>query len=273
MTEDEYLIALARAITSREDLIAAEVRPILLELALRIRALLFQSFGQSASQPLRALLYSQLRPQILALLQQLSDRYFAQISTTLPELYPILATIHARFARTDAVPTPPLGDLLTGATVLNRSARDLLAPGPTGISPLTLQLERLLDTTIQPALLREAATSKILASVIAVRTSNGTETGTLTPLIRKGTVLNAWLDRLGATTAALLWSLNLPIQQEIFREADPPEFYRWNAILDPKTCPICIPLDGTTAPTPADFPDGAPPIHPRCRCITVPVFS
>jgi hypothetical protein len=275
MTEDEYLLALARAITSREDLIAAEVRPILLELALRIRALLFQSFGQSTSQPLRALLYSQLRPQILTLLQQLADRYFAQISITLPELYPILAATHTRFARVNTtIPTPPLGDLLTGATVLNRSARDLLAPGPTGISPLTLQLERLLDTTIQPALLRETATGKILASVIAVRTSNGTETGTLTPLVRKGTVLNAWLDRLGATTAALLWSLNDPIQQEVVREADdPPDFYRWNAILDPKTCPICIPLDGTTAPTPQAFPNGAPPVHPRCRCITVPVFS
>jgi hypothetical protein len=275
MTEDEYLLALARAITSREDLIAAEVRPLLLELALRIRALLFQSFGQSTSQPLRALQYNQLRPQILTLLQQLSDRYFAQISTILPELYPILATTHARFARINTTPeTPSLGDLTAGATVLNRSARDLLAPGPTGISPLTLQLERLLDTTIQPALLRETPTEKLLPSIVAVRTSNGTESGTLTPLVRKGTVLNAWLDRLGATTAALLWSLNQPIQQEVVREADdPPEFYRWNAILDPKTCPICIPLDGTTAPTPADFPNGAPPVHPRCRCITVPVFS
>ncbi len=275
MTEDEYLLALARAITSREDLIAAEVRPLLLELALRIRALLFQSLGQSTSQPLRALLYNQLRPQILALLQQLADRYYAQIRTALPELYPLLASTHARFARVSTTPqTPPLGDLLAGATVLNRSARDLLAPGPTGISPLTLQLERLLDTTIQPALLRELPTAKLLPSVVAVRTSNGTETGTLTPLVRKGTVLNAWLDRLGATTAALLWSLNDPIQQEVVQVSDtPPDFYRWNAILDPKTCPICIPLDGTTAPTPQAFPNGAPPVHPRCRCITVPVFS
>jgi hypothetical protein len=273
MTEDEYLLQLARAITSREDLIAAEVRPILLELALRIRALLFQSFGQTTSQPLRALLYNQLRPQILTLLQQLVDLYYTQIRTTLPDLYPILATTHARFARTDTIPTPPLTDLLAGATVLNRSARDLLSPGPTGISPLTLQLERLLDTTIQPALLRETTTDKLLASVVAVRTSNGTESGILTPLIRKGTVLNAWLDRLGATTAALLWSLNTPIQQEVISETDPPDFYRWNAILDPKTCPICIPLDNTTAPTPAAFPNGAPPVHPRCRCITVPVFS
>ena len=116
MTEDEYLLQLARAITSREDLIAAEVRPLLLELALRIRALLFQSLGQSTSQPLRALLYNQLRPQILALLQQLADRYYAQIRTALPELYPLLATTHARFARINTPPqTPPLGDLLAGS--------------------------------------------------------------------------------------------------------------------------------------------------------------
>jgi SPP1 gp7 family putative phage head morphogenesis protein len=273
MTEDEYLLQLARAITKREDLIAAEIRPILLELALRIRALLFQSFGYAVGQPLRALLYNQLRPQILTLLQQLVDLYFTQIRTTLPDLYPLLATTHSRFARTTTpIPTPPLTDLLTGTTVLNRSARDLLAPGPTGISPLTLQLERLLDTTIQPALLLETPTDKLLASLVAVRTSTGTESGVLTPLIRKGTVINAWLDRLGATTAALLWSLNTPIQQEAVAD-NPPDFWRWNAILDPKTCPICRPLDGTTAPTPTAFPSGAPPVHPRCRCITVPIFS
>jgi hypothetical protein len=209
------------------------------------------------------------------LLQQLIDLYYTQIRTTLPDLYPILAATHARFARINTPPqTPSIDDLLTGATVLNRSARDLLSPGPTGISPITLQLERLLDTTIQIALLREIPTEKLLPSVVAVRTSTGTESGILTPLIRKGTVLNAWLDRLGATTAALLWSLNTPIQQEVSRQADPsPTFWRWNAILDPKTCPICIPLDGTTALTPAAFPNGAPPVHPRCRCITVPIFS
>jgi len=276
MTEDEYLLQLARAITSREDLIAAEVRPLLLELALRIRTLLLQSFGQATSQPLRALLYNQIRPQLLVLLQQLADLYYTQIRTTLPQLYTALLPIHARFANItpDSLTTPPLTDLLAGATVLNRSARDLLAPGPTGISPLTLQLERLLDTTIQPALLREVPTDKLLSSLVAVRTSTGTASGILTPLLRKGTVVNAWSDRLGATTAALLWSLNLPIQQEATQVSDTsPALWRWNAILDPKTCPICRPLDGTTAPTPDAFPNGAPPVHPRCRCITVPVFS
>jgi hypothetical protein len=272
-TEDEYLLQLARAITSREDLIISEVRPILLELALRIRTLLLQSFGPATSQPLRALLYNQLRPQILTLLQQLVDLYFTQIRTTLPPLHLLLAETHARYFLADTIPTtPPLNDLLTGATVLKRSARTILAPGPTGISPLTLQLERILDATIQPALLRELPTDKLIPLVVAVRTSP--ETGTLTAFIRKGTVLNAWLDRLGATTAALLWSLSTPIQQEAAQLSDtPPTLWRWNAILDPKTCPICRPLDGTTAPTPDAFPSGAPPVHPRCRCITVPVFS
>ena len=45
MTEDAYILALARALTRDEALVAAEARPLLLELALRIRALLLVGSG------------------------------------------------------------------------------------------------------------------------------------------------------------------------------------------------------------------------------------
>ena len=40
----------------------------------------------------------------------------------------------------------------------------------------------------------------------------------------------------------------------------------WDAELDKRTCDTCSGLDGTTAPLGERFPDGDPPLHPRCRC-------
>lgn len=265
MTEQEFLTALARALTRREDLLRSSIRPQLLELLLRIRTLLLQSFAPTASAPLRSFLYSQLRPQILALIQPFTNRYYTTLINTFPEVHTELRTIIAPYfdIPTTSLTIPSLEALLTAATVLNRSARALLAPSPTGISPLTLQMERLLDTSVLAAILRDEPTDR-LTSLLFATTNAG-------PTIRKGTVSNAWMERLRATNSALLWSLVPPIQTEAASLTDPPTTsWRWNAILDPATCPICRPLHNTTAPTPEDFPNGPPPLHPLCRCIVIP---
>jgi hypothetical protein len=265
MTEDEYLLALARALTRNEDLLATEARPILLELALRIRALLLSSFAPATSAQLRAFLYAQLRPQILALIQPLTATYLTRLLALLPPTHASLRTINAEFFRIPptALTTPTAPTLLTGATVLRRPASTLLTPSPTGLSPLTLQLERLLDITIQAAILRDEPTSRILDLITPSRTT-----------ISRGSALNAWLDRLRATTASILWSLNLAIQEEAASLSDePPTAWRWNAVLDPKTCPICRPLDGRVERTPTSFPSGPPPVHPYCRCVLIPITA
>jgi len=265
MTEDEYLLALARALTRNEDLLATEARPILLELALRIRALLLSSFAPATSAQLRAFLYAQLRPQILALLQPLTATYLTRLLALLPPTHASLRTINAQFFRIPptALTTPTAPTLMTGATGLRRSASTLLTPSPTGLSPLTLQLERLLDITIQAAILRDEPTSRILDLITPSRTT-----------ISRGTVINAWLERLRAISAAILWSLNTPIQQEAVNISGRELVgWRWNAVLDPKTCPICRPLDGRVEPTPESFPNGPPSVHPRCRCVLIPIYA
>lgn len=40
----------------------------------------------------------------------------------------------------------------------------------------------------------------------------------------------------------------------------------WDAELDKRTCERCLELDATSAPLGERFPDGDPPLHPRCRC-------
>jgi hypothetical protein len=261
MTEDQLLEALARLLTRREDLTNAAFRRALLELALRIRALL--STLPTEGQLLRTLRYNQLRPQILAALQTLTNTYYTELRLNLPTLHATLTELLYRFyALTTLPPAPTLDTLLTTTNVLNRSTRTLFAPAPTGLSPFTLQLERLLDTSVRAAILRDAPLPELL-DTITPRSARA---------LRKSTVANAWFDRLGATTAAIYWSLVTPISTEAASTTDqPPTAWRWNAILDPKTCPICRPLHNTVAPNPNAFPNGAPPVHPRCRCITIPL--
>jgi hypothetical protein len=268
MTEQQFLTALARALTRREDLLRSDLRPQLLELLLRIRALLLESFAPTTSAPLRSFLYSQLRPEILALIQPFANAYYASIRTILPEAHADLRRINATLFNLSpsTLPTPTLEALLTSATVLNRSARALLAPSPTGLSPITLQLERLLDTTILAAILRDEPTDRLTSHLFAT-TSAG-------PTIRKGTVSNAWLERLRATNSALLWSLvTSSLTEAAALSARPPDRWQWNAVLDPATCPRCRPLHGTTAASPEDFPEGPSPLHPFCRCFPIPLWD
>jgi len=47
----------------------------------------------------------------------------------------------------------------------------------------------------------------------------------------------------------------------------------WSAILDRRTCPRCLELDGTLVPVGTEYPDaGRPPLHVRCRCEPVALY-
>ena len=52
------------------------------------------------------------------------------------------------------------------------------------------------------------------------------------------------------------------------------EEYEFVATLDGTTCDICGSMDGKHFKI-SDFEEGAtaPPLHPRCRCVTVPYFN
>jgi HK97 family phage portal protein len=58
-----------------------------------------------------------------------------------------------------------------------------------------------------------------------------------------------------------------------WREANVAEV-RWRTVRDRHVCPQCAPLHNTTAPITGGFGQGnkMPPLHPGCRCYTVPVL-
>lgn len=269
MTEDQYILALARAITRNEDLIAAEARPLLLDLALRIRALLLTL---PEGQALRTFTWRTLRLQVLALLQQISDLIYLQIRSPLLPLATAITTPTAKLFRlrpTD-LPTPTLDTLLTTPTA-GTTLRTLFTPtAATNASPYASQLLKLLENTLLPAFLTDRPTSATAGAIISTRTVAGETRAAL----RKGDVANAWIARTKAITAAALWSQVIPIQQAAATASSRPlTGWRWNAILDPKTCPLCVALNGTIVENLSDFTPAPPPRHPSCRCIAIPLFS
>ena len=269
MDEDAYILALARALTRDEDLLAAEARPLLLELALRIRALLLTL---PEGQALRAFTWRTMRLQILELLQQISNLIYTQIRDPLLPLATSITTSTAKFFRlplTD-LPTPTLTTLITTPTA-GTTLRTLFSPtAATNASPYAGQLLKLLENTVLPAFLTDRPTPAIAGSILSVRTV----AGEARPALRKGDVANAWLARTKAITSATLWSLVVPIQQAATTaSARPIKGFRWNAILDPKTCPLCVALNGTVVKELQDFQPAPPPRHPLCRCVAIPLFS
>ena len=245
MTEDAYILALARALTRDEDLLAAEARPLLLELALRIRALLLTL---PEGQALRAFTWRTMRLQVLVLLQQISNLIYLQIRT----------------------PLLPLDTLLTTPTA-GTTLRTLFTPSAaTNASPYALQLLKLLENTVLPAFITDRPTPAIAGSILSVRNI----AGQARPALRKGDVANAWLARTKAITSATLWSLVVPIQQSAATATSTTiTGFRWNAILDPKTCPLCIALNGTVVKEIENFQPTPPPRHPLCRCVAIPLFN
>jgi len=84
-----------------------------------------------------------------------------------------------------------------------------------------------------------------------------------------------WADRLVRTEVMNSYNVLHDIATEHANENRPdgePEYVRkWDATADSVTCPICMGLDGKTAPIGGTFPGGyvRPPIHPHDRCILV----
>lgn len=271
MTPTAYLRELAQAITRQEDLTDAEASQVLYELALRIYALLLATLPPTSFE--RQLRWPTIRRQLLPLLLEANARLATLLTTRLEATEPLVLRTNERYFNlpADSLPPRPTPELLSTTSVVGTSLEALFtAPPTTGLSPFVLQLLRLLERSIFAAVFRDAPTPDVAASLLTPQIRAGITT--LVPL--RGTVANAWRERFRSIVAASLWSLVTPAQLRT-AEAAPPEAqptqWRWNAILDPRTCPICRPLHNTVAPAPSAFPRGAPPLHPLCRCAVIPL--
>jgi hypothetical protein len=272
MTPDEFLREVAQAITRQEDLSDKETRDVLYELALRIYALLLAQLPATNFE--RQLRWPQLRAAFLPQLQRTSDAVREVLYSRVAATNELLRSPVGSYFSVppNAVRVRPLPEVLDTTRVLAAPLSELFTPSPTtGLSPFAMQLLRLLERSLLPAFFKEEASRDVAGHVIGTRTIAGRETG----VASRGTVASAWRERVRGITAAALWAQLVPLQRTALEQstAITATDWRWVAVLDPRTCPICRPLDGTTAPAPEFFPRGAPPLHPKCRCVVIPTLA
>lgn len=124
-----------------------------------------------------------------------------------------------------------------------------------------------LDQLVRTELLRETPTREIADKVIKVTTRRGQPT----PIIQTGSFANRILNRVKNMVSGAVWAVTNGNLQEVWKEANPPR-WRWNAVLDPATCPICAPLDNEEQDSVEAFPY-QPPVHPNCRCVILPIMA
>jgi hypothetical protein len=281
MTAEQYLRDLASAITQQEDLTDQQAKDILLELALRIYALLQAELPTTRFE--RYLAWPTLRRKAIPLVLEASDRIALIVFNGLIAAETqVITPVSGYFNLPAGGITPrPVTQVLDETEVVGtRMSSMFVRSAQTGLSPFVSQLLQLLERTVLSSFMQEVNNAQLAQKIVGTRTRAGIET----PVITKGTVANAWRERLKSIVAAAYWQTvasgherataaadaPVPLTQEPPRR---PIAWRWIAILDPVTCPVCRPLHNTRAPTPRSFPKGPPPLHPQCRCITLPIFG
>jgi len=272
MTPDEYVRELAQAITQQEDLNDSEARDVLYELALRIYALLLRDLPEERLE--RQLRWRQLRTRITLELLAINDVLAQQLYNRLAATELLVSDVARRYFQlpVGAVPPRQLTEVLDTTRVVGVPVSQLFVRNPrTGLSPFVTQLLQLLERSVVGMFFTDPPVAEVAAKVIGVRTSVGRQV----PVPSKGTVANNWRERVQSIVAAALWGTVQPAIDRAAAAAERTRIaqllrWRWNAVLDPKTCPVCRPLHGRLEADPADFPQGPPPIHPRCRCVLIP---
>lgn len=275
MTPDEYIRELAAAITQQEDITDSEARDVLYELSLRIYALLLAQLPDSRFE--RYMMWPQLRRQLLPWLFQANDTLAQLLLSRVTAMETIvLPTVERMFGLEERqLSARPVTQLLDETQVVGVRLSRLFTPAPvTGITPFVSQLLQLLERSVIGMFFDDPTTPQVAQKILGVRTSAGRQV----PVVSKGTVANAWRERFRSITAAVLWAPVTPAAQraeELARQSGVVVSvqWRWNAVLDPRTCPRCRPLHGRIEETPESFPEGPPPLHPLCRCVLIPQIS
>lgn len=269
MDVNAFVRTVALTLTRQEDITNKDAQDALYRFALAIYWLLLRQLPEGQLERLMA--WQRLRPRVIALAEEAAAQLHEALTPRLIATEAALQEPTAQLYGVAPLPPRPIGVVLAETRVLGIGVSRLLTPSPAGApSPFATQLVRLLERTLLPQIMRDSALDAITASILTPRTTRGRTT--LLP--RKGTAANAFRERFRSITAASFWALTTPT---LLRYATQTGVsiteWRWNAILDPKTCPVCRPLHNTTAPLPAAFPHGAPPLHPNCRCYALPVIS
>lgn len=266
-TPEGYVRQLGREIRPLEARIARELYEPLLNAFAQIRAVLSLLPDDGLS---RRLQYQQLRPSIEAALVPLNDNLAATLALEIWGFQSRARQLAAQWLGDAELENEAPAALMQRVRYL----RFTLSAYFERRSPSQFMREilRLVDRAVERGILEGTPTAEILQRVLP-EAMRGPRRSLV---IRKGTVVNAVRARIDAVVAAALWQTYTGQAERVWarplaaEEGRATVMWEWSAVLDPRTCPICAPLDGQRRARLADFPV-LPQVHPNCRCVVLPV--
>ena len=286
MTEEEkrqerlllLLLALSR---QTENQINSTVRPKLIESMRKLRRLIQQ---MSPTGQFRALEWNLLAPQAIPILEEITatlrNSMLPEIQTLLPEVQDA-AFDYSRPEETEPQELQPVTQqrLLETLRIAGAGALLTMMGNRNGPNRYTLGMANDLSKTVRSMVLGEKTTQEISDKVLKLMTSRGK----VVARINTGSFANQMWTRSKNTVAAVVWDGVSQQLMESWKDI-PATRWRWNSRLDPKTCPICLPLEGKILPKPvrmqmtrwgiqAPGVPGYPPIHANCRCSILPLLD
>lgn len=261
---EQYVRRVGRELRLLELRIAQSIRGELIAAFAAIRELLLRELPDDGIA--RPLIYGALRQRIEDALVPLNDTLGNTIALEVWALQRRARLLASEWLGDPNRPDRPIADLMHRIRWLRHRMDDYFVRR----SPSTFMKEilRLVDRTVQRGLMQGTPTAQIVEEILPemVRGSRRSL------LIRRGTVINAVRARVDSQIAAAIWQTFTAEAQDVWKDATERTevLWEWSAVLDPRTCPICAPLDGQRRPTAAAFPV-QPPVHPNCRCAILPI--
>lgn len=252
------LLALAKRV---ERGVIKEVRPDFVQTMLVLRQLVE---GMSSEGQFRWYEWQELRRQSMLRLMPLQDALTQSLVPRLLKLEPGVQTAAGKYVGVPS-PSPRLQSpqqLVERTKVAGASLDELL--GVTTPGRYVGRIAQNLDKTVRSGLMRQESTKAIADRVIKVVNRGGVPT----PIVNTGSFANATLNQTQNVVNASTWDVVNKSARRIWVEQGVAE-WEWNAVLDPKTCPVCFPLDGLVVTALSDL-EQQPPVHPNCRCVVVP---
>ena len=268
--QEQFLLLLLSLATRRERQILQDNRPFFLNAMRELRRLVQR---MSPVGEFRQYEWARLRREVPRLINDLVDDF---TNVLMPELVGLVAPIQEfgqDYADVEQLTYTPQTEQQLLETVFIDKTKLPLAAYLIYNGRLARDLENQLNRTVDVGLLRGDTTQKISNDILRLTVRNGQ----LVPVVRTGSFANRALTQVQNTMDGAVWGVinqNLKIAWQNTR----PVRWAWNAVLDSRTCPICAPLDGKIVPEPPTFVSTGysrtlPPVHPRCRCVILPVFT
>lgn len=271
MTPEDYVSSLGEAIRPLELRLSRAIRAHLLAAFTTIRAGLLRGLPDESLS--RALQYQLLRPSLEDALVPINDA-LAQLLAE--ELWLFQYTAQDLAAKWLGEPGPPLADTPAELMRQLRFLNQELSAYFQRRSPSQFMREilRLVDRTVQRGILDGTPTAQIVEQILPEAVRGGRRS----LVIRRGTLINAVRSRVDAIIATAIWATFTGAATQVWQTAITAQgqgaalAWEWSAILDPRTCPVCAPLDGQRRATPDGF-GVTPPVHPFCRCALLPLSA